>query len=224
MSNKLTAPVSNLVLKIAPTGDVTQWFGVNYELYKQFGLMGHNGIDIARPWGEPMYAIEAGTVVEVKFEAGGFGKHVRYISDRKNKNGYYHEWTYGHCSSISVNVGDKVKKGQEIAKMGNTGFVVAGNTPYWKTNPYAGTHLHLGLREMIKPSRGGWTYPLSTMVLDVVNYSNGFKGAIDPVPTLLSLGVDEKVPDPTPVDVQREKLQLSLIGALSEWLKLLTKK
>jgi len=221
---KLTAPVSNLVLKIAPTGDVTQWFGVNYELYKQFDLKGHNGIDIVRPWGEAMLAIEDGTVVEVKFEASGFGKHVRYISDRKNKNGYYHEWTYGHCSSICVNVGDRVKKGQEVAKMGNTGFVVPGNTPYWKTNPYAGTHLHLGLREMIRPTRGGWTYPQSKMTVDVINYGNGFKGAIDPLQALLALGVEEKVIDPTPIAVQREKLQLSLIGALTEWLKLLTKK
>ena len=221
---KLIAPVKNLVLKLHPNGDVSQWFGENPAVYAQFGILGHNGIDIVRPWGEAMYAIESAQVVEVKLEAGGFGKHVRIISTAKNKNGYYHEWTYGHCSSISVNVGDYVTRGQEISKMGNTGFVIVGKAPAWKTNPYAGTHLHLGLREMIKPRKGGWTYPNSTLVLDVVNYGNGYKGAIDPVATIQALAVAEMVVNTTPVAVQIETLQLSVIAALKEWIKLLIKK
>lgn len=221
---KLTTPVKDLVLKIAPTGDVTQFFGENPKLYAQFGLKGHNGIDIVRPWGSAMFAIENATVVDVKYDFGGFGKHVRIVSTSRNKNGYYNEWTYGHCSSINVKVGDYVTRGQEIAKMGNSGFVVPDKTPYWKTNPYAGTHIHLGLREMTKPTKGGWTYPDSKLVLDVINYSNGFKGAIDPVPTLQALAVEVKVTDATPVDVKIKSLQEQVVVALQTLYNLLNKK
>lgn len=224
MSKKLFAPVKDLVLELDPTGDVTQWFGVNAALYAQFGLKGHNGIDIVRPWGSPLLAIEDGEVLEVKFDAGGFGKHVRTIGKNKNINGYYNEWTYGHCSSISVKVGDRVKAGQEIAKMGNTGFVVVSKTPYWATNPYGGTHVHFGLRQLTKPTRGGWTYPESTVRIDVIDYNNGFKGAIDPVPFIKALGVAEKVPPLVPVAKQVESLQLQVIEALKSLYTLLTKK
>jgi len=79
---------------------------------------------------------------------------------------------------------NKVKEGQAIATMGNTGFVVSGNTPFWKNNPYAGTHLHLGLRYVKRPKTGGWTYPGSKVRLSVVNANNGYKGAVDPIPEL----------------------------------------
>jgi hypothetical protein len=55
--------------------------------------------------------------------------------------------------------------------MGNTGFVVSGNTPYWEVNPYAGTHVHFGLR-LYKDGQ-------------VQNYDNGFKGSINPLPYFL---------------------------------------
>lgn len=220
---KLTTPVKDLVLKIAPGGDVTQWFAENPALYAQFDMKGHNGIDIVREWGSPMLAIEDGVVLDVKMDATGFGKHVRFLSNKKNSRGYYNEWTYGHCSSINVLVGDNIKKGQEIAKMGNTGFVVTGYTPYWKTNPYAGTHLHLGLREMERVSKG-WRYEGSNIGINCINYENGYKGSIDPVPTLQALAVEVKVPDPTPKEVKIQSLQLQVIDALKALYNILKSK
>jgi len=185
-------PVKNLVLKIHPKGDVTQWFAENPALYAHMGLQGHNGADLVRPHGEDMYAIEDGEVVEVKEDAGGFGKHLRFVSDKANRRGFYHEWTYGHNSENLVKVGDKVKAGDLIARMGNTGFVVSGATPFWKSNPFAGTHLHLGLREVKKTRSNAWRYPNSKMWLSVVNYGNGYKGAIDPYPVLANLSEEEE--------------------------------
>lgn len=222
---KLFAPVKDLVLELDPSGDVTQWFGENHELYfTNFGLQGHNGIDIVRPWGSPLLAIEDAEVLEVKYDAGGFGKHVRILGKNKNVNGYYNEWTYGHCSSINVRVGDKVVAGQEIAKMGNTGFVVTNKTPYWATNPYGGTHVHFGLRQIVKPASGGWTYPESRVRVDVIDYNNGYKGAIDPVPFIKALALTEKVPSAVPVAKQVESLQLQVIEALKSLYAVLTKK
>lgn len=177
-------PVNKLKMVKYPSGDFTQWFGENPHLYARFELKGHNGCDCVRPHGEIMYAIESGTVVEAKDTPDGFGIHVRFISDNKNERGYYHEWTYGHCSRLLVKQGDHITEGQAIALMGNTGFVISGATPFWKNNPYAGTHLHLGLREVKLPKKGGWKYAGSDIRLSVVNGNNGYKGAIDPVPTL----------------------------------------
>jgi murein DD-endopeptidase MepM/ murein hydrolase activator NlpD len=173
--------VKNLKLSLHPKGDVTQWFGENKALYAPMGLAGHNGIDIVRPWGEHMFAIEDAIVAEVKHDAGGYGKHIRLISAD-----YKRMWTYGHCSEIIVNTGDKVYAGQHIANMGNTGFVVSNATGngFWRSNPYAGTHVHFGLR-LIQLDKKGWTYKGSGIPkFNVLNYGNGFKGSIDPVPVM----------------------------------------
>lgn len=198
MDLNLINPVRGLKLTKYPNGDITQWFGENPHLYARFELKGHNGIDIVRPHGEVMYAIEDAIVVDAKEEPDGFGKHVRIVGNIKNDRGYYHQWTYGHCSHLLVKQGDTVKAGQAIALMGNTGFVVSGATPFWNANPYAGTHLHLGLREVKRPTTGGWKYPGSDVRISVVNSSNGYKGAINPVNALW--GAD----DPVTADVWRQ--------------------
>lgn len=178
-------PIKNLNLEYSPKGDMTQPFGVNAKLYSPLGLAGHNGIDLVRPHGTPMHAIEDGVVLSVKDDPSGFGKHLRIMSKKKNEKGYYHEWTYGHNHKNYVKVNDEVKAGQHICDMGNTGFVVSNNTGngFWNVNPFAGTHLHLGLREIAIDPRG-WSYEGSPHKLRVINRNNGFKGAIDPMPIL----------------------------------------
>jgi murein DD-endopeptidase MepM/ murein hydrolase activator NlpD len=180
----MRTPLNGFVQERYPTGQVTQWFGENPALYQRIGLAYHNGVDYVQPWGSPMYAIEDATVVEVNNHPDGFGKHVRIISTKADKNGLHREWTYGHCSEIHVKQNDQVFGGQHIADMGNTGFVVSGATPFWHLNPFAGTHLHLGLRLVRILKRGGWSYPGNTLRLQVENYENGVRGAIDPVPHL----------------------------------------
>lgn len=178
-------PIKGMRLAYYPVGDVSQFFGENPTLYKSLDMIGHSGIDVVRQWGERMYAVEDGTVVEVKSDPGGYGEHVRIVN-----NDCTHEWTYGHCSGVAAKLNQKVKAGDLIATMGNTGFVVSGDTIFWKggsnitsnTN-HPGTHLHLTLR-LIEKSRTGWSYPGTSIKFHVLNYDNGFKGAVDPVPYL----------------------------------------
>lgn len=205
-------PIKGLKQELYPKGDVTQWFGENPKLYAYMGLDGHNGIDYVRPWGEPLYAIEDGEVVSVKEDPSGYGKNVRILADQKNSNGYYNLWVYGHNSVNKVKQGDKVKAGDLVALMGNTGFVISGNTPFWKKNPYAGTHLHLGLRQVTKGK--GWSYVGSKVKMEVVDYDNGFKGSIDPYPFLAGL---------TKEDTEYRKKQLTVYSLLNTLLKLLKK-
>ena len=170
--------IKNYIHTNAPRGSVSQWFAENPDLYAFLGLAGHNGIDIVAPWGTPMYAVEDGIVADVKDTADGYGKHIRILSERSNS-----EWTFGHCSEIFVEVGQEVKAGHYMANMGRTGFVVSSNdgNGFWKpfSNKYAGTHCHMGRREIEFVKRGGWRYNDKSQRFKVLNYDNGFKGAVN---------------------------------------------
>jgi len=182
----MKAPFDNFDAREYPTGCTTQFFGENPALYASMGLDGHNGQDLVAPHGSPLYAIESGTVVSVKYDADGFGRHLRILTDGKNAR----LWVYGHCNAITVEVGDKVTEGDLVATMGNTGFVVSDGyaSTFWGMVPRGtrGTHLHLGVREVTRTARG-WSYPESDIKIDVKNYDNGYKGSIDPMPFIKDL-------------------------------------
>jgi murein DD-endopeptidase MepM/ murein hydrolase activator NlpD len=74
----------------------------------------HTGIDIASKIGTPIKAAQGGKVVFSGWK-GNYGKLVML----DHGNGY--KTYYGHCSSLLVKKGDIVKRGQLIAKVGNTG-------------------------------------------------------------------------------------------------------
>ena len=97
----------------------------------------HYGIDLAASAGTPIYAAAKGEVIYSGFNSGGYGKLI--IID--HGNGY--QTYYAHCSSLYVNVGDYVSKGQNIAGVGSTGNST-GNHLHWEVrmdgtpvNPYS---------------------------------------------------------------------------------------
>jgi murein DD-endopeptidase MepM/ murein hydrolase activator NlpD len=201
-------------------GLVTQFFGENPALYARFGMLGHNGIDFVQPHGSPMYAIEDAYVVDVKDDPNGFGKHVRLIARKGDEKGELNEWTYGHCDKTHVKVMQLVKAGEHIADMGNTGFVVSSSNAngFWKVNPFAGTHLHLGLRKVKRDSKG-WSYNGTAFKISVLNYQNGYKGCIDPLPILKTL-----VEPSTALEDPNIPLMKTIIGLLQTKLNLLLKR
>ena len=76
----------------------------------------HEGIDLTAPRGTNIYATADGMVIEAGYRAGGFGKKV--LID----HGYGYHTLYGHCSEVLVEPGQKVKRGEVIAKVGSTGL------------------------------------------------------------------------------------------------------
>lgn len=86
----------------------------------------HEGIDIAYPVGTVISSVKEGKVITATYSNAGYGYHV--IID--HGDGY--RTMYAHCSSLLVNFGDKVTKGQAIAKVGSTG-------------KSTGPHLHLNV-------------------------------------------------------------------------------
>lgn len=87
----------------------------------------HNGIDIAGSYNSPIKAADGG-IVTYSGWMSGYGNYVVI----NHENGY--QTAYGHCASLSVKVGDRVAKGDVIAKMGSTGRST-------------GTHLHFEVRK-----------------------------------------------------------------------------
>ncbi len=79
----------------------------------------HNGIDIATYGATPpVYAAAGGKVILAKYY-GGYGNCV--IIEHGVKDGKTISTLYGHLTSYSVKVGQTVKLGQSIGKVGTTG-------------------------------------------------------------------------------------------------------
>ncbi len=77
----------------------------------------HKGIDIANgaAYGHTIVAADAGTVEFAKIDGSGYGKYIMI----NHGNGL--KTMYAHTSVMLVSAGEKVTKGQPIAKIGSTG-------------------------------------------------------------------------------------------------------
>jgi len=83
----------------------------------------HDGIDIAAPLGTPIIAPAGGRVIEVTREEG-YGNLVAI------DHGYGIITRYAHCSKVLVRVGQRVRRGEEIALVGNTGLSTSSHLHY----------------------------------------------------------------------------------------------
>ncbi|MBS2021677.1 MAG: M23 family metallopeptidase [Deltaproteobacteria bacterium] len=102
------------VPSIWPTrGFITSDFAHRYDPYTGDKVM-HEGMDIGAQVGTPVKAPADATVVFVGTE-GGYGNVL--VLD----HGYGIKTRYGHLSRIDVKTGEKVKRGQFVAAVGNSG-------------------------------------------------------------------------------------------------------
>lgn len=104
---------------------LTSTFGVRTDPYTNHRVM-HKGIDFAADHGADVLAPSDGIVIFVG-NRGGYGKAV--VVD----HGFGIQTHYGHLSAYRVKIGQRVKRGQVIAGVGNTGRST-------------GTHLHFEVR------------------------------------------------------------------------------
>jgi murein DD-endopeptidase MepM/ murein hydrolase activator NlpD len=125
------ASARGLVWPIDTRGILTTPFGAPR------GRTTHRGIDLSAPKGTPIRAVADGVVEVAGSEKDSLGKTMGkhlIISHGRHRNHTLRS-IYAHASKILVQQGQKVKKGQIIARVGNTGRVY-GST---------GNHLHLEL-------------------------------------------------------------------------------
>jgi len=118
--------ISRAIPKGWPTeGWLTSYFGMRKSPFTGQRVM-HEGLDIAASIGTPVVATADGVVARVGYSSG-YGKMV--VID----HGYGYRTIFGHNSKILVKAGQKIKRGDVIAKVGNTGRST-------------GSHLHYELR------------------------------------------------------------------------------
>ena len=86
----------------------------------------HGGLDLAAPGGSPILAANSGTVIIA-------GYHYSYGNYVVIDHGGGVSTLYGHSSKLLVSRGQKVSRGQQIAKVGTTGRST-------------GNHLHFEVR------------------------------------------------------------------------------
>lgn len=101
-------------------GPVTSYFGPR-------GSRFHSGVDFGAPAGTRVRAARAGTVTSAGWREGGWGNSVSVA------HGGGLRTMYAHLSRISVRRGQRLRGGQTLGAVGNTGVSY-------------GPHLHLELR------------------------------------------------------------------------------
>jgi murein DD-endopeptidase MepM/ murein hydrolase activator NlpD len=118
----------------------------------------HFGIDIGVSIGTPIIAIDNGEIVySGNRDAKGYGKEIVL----KTKKGLFAR--YAHLNTINVKSGDKVKAGQIIGQVGNSGYST-------------GPHLHF---EINKTEGFPGTKPeISVDPKKVIDFKSPFKGEI----------------------------------------------
>ncbi len=84
----------------------------------------HWGMDFTAPQGTPIYATGDGVVTRVDQGAAGYGKHIRI------DHGYGYVTLYAHLSKYNVRRRQKVKRGDLIGFVGNTGRSQAPHVHY----------------------------------------------------------------------------------------------
>jgi murein DD-endopeptidase MepM/ murein hydrolase activator NlpD len=102
-------PISNRTLNRLSSG-----FGYRIDpLYKTVKF--HPGLDFSAPQGTPVYATAEGIVNIAGNLGNGYGNHVVV------NHGYAYRTLYGHLFRIKAKKGQRVKRGEIIGYVGNTG-------------------------------------------------------------------------------------------------------
>lgn len=116
--------IENMLWPVPSSGRITSYFGYRNAPTKGASTY-HRGIDIGAPTGTNAVSVLAGKVVAASYNSSS-GYYVKV----DHGNGVV--TSYLHASKILVSVGDSVKRGQAVIKIGSTGVST-------------GPHLHFGL-------------------------------------------------------------------------------
>ena len=92
----------------------------------------HSGMDFAGSVGTPVFATGNGVVTKVENTFFGYGKYIMV------NHGFGYETRYAHLHTMTVAVGQEVKRGEQIGTLGNTG-------------KSTGPHLHYEVRYLGNP-------------------------------------------------------------------------
>jgi murein DD-endopeptidase MepM/ murein hydrolase activator NlpD len=152
--------------------------------YNGVRLKGHPGLDIAAPPGTWVLAADAGRVVEISVEPGGFGRYIKLE----------HAWgesLYAGIAASAVDAGQSVPRGHRLARIDGTPIsparsAIPSESGHGERNRQTfPSHLHFAIR--IHP----------------YNRFDGWGGFTDPLPylyapTLETVPLDPKIEQQSP--------------------------
>ncbi|WP_299157808.1 M23/M56 family metallopeptidase [uncultured Tenacibaculum sp.] len=124
-------PPSLFPVQNASKKDITSYFGKNAKRPKNRKNIQHNGIDIRAKIGTPVLATTDGIIAKASMK-GNWGNLIVIT----HSDGY--ETWYAHLNDFNVSKNQKVKKGDIIGYVGNTGLST-------------GPHLHYEVKQNGKP-------------------------------------------------------------------------
>ncbi|MCU4164241.1 M23 family metallopeptidase [Carboxylicivirga caseinilyticus] len=111
-------PISNNDLRRTASG----WGYRIHPIYKVRKF--HYGMDFTAPTGTEVYATGDGVVSKITNEVRGYGKRVEI------DHGFGYTTLYAHMNEFNVKMGQKVKRGEVIGYVGNTGTSTASHLHY----------------------------------------------------------------------------------------------
>ena len=103
--------------------EFTSGFGVRSDPFEHGAAM-HPGIDLAGAYATPIYATAEGTVLRAGWNSGGYGNMVEIDHGRGIVT------RYGHMSAVLVHAGDRIRRGDQIGRMGSTGRSTGNHLHY----------------------------------------------------------------------------------------------
>ena len=111
-----------ITLPLAGPRRINSPFGVRRDPFRKTAAM-HTGIDYKDAWGAPVLAPAAGKVVRAGW-MGGYGRVIEILHP------YGISTRYAHLSRMDVKVGNSVKRGQRIGRVGSSGRSTGSHLHY----------------------------------------------------------------------------------------------
>jgi len=108
---------------VRSTTNFTSGFGVRSDPFRGRAAM-HGGVDLAGPYGTPIYATADGIVSRSEWNNGGYGNLVEI------NHGQGIQTRYGHLSRLIAQPGQRVRRGELIGLMGSTGRSTGNHLHY----------------------------------------------------------------------------------------------
>jgi len=105
-------------------------------IYGQWSLLGHNGLDFGLPNDTPIYSPHDGRILENAYDKNGYGWYIKIESKKEGS-------VLAHNRRFVVKIGDDVKKGELVGYSDNSGFST-------------GSHLHWGYYRLPRNRKNGY--------------------------------------------------------------------
>lgn len=103
---------------------ISSYFGMRFDPVYKGTKKHHDGIDFTAPVGTNIFSTGDGVVEEIEYSRRGYGNHVII------NHGFGYKTLYAHLHKINVKPGQKVKRGEIIGEVGNTGKSVGPHLHY----------------------------------------------------------------------------------------------